>query len=62
MHGMSSAIDRFDRASMRLARSASGDLARDRVDQISAQRTFEANLSTVRTADDMLGALLDITA
>lgn len=62
MHGMSRALDRFDRASTRLAQSASGDVVRDRVDQIAAQRTFEANLSTVRTADDMLGALLDITA
>lgn len=59
---MSGALDRFDRASARLAQPASSDPVRDGADQITAQRSFEANLSTVRTADDMLGALLDITA
>ena len=62
MYGMSGAIDRFDRASARLAQSTPEDLVRDRVEQITAKRTFEANLATVRTADDMVGALLDITA
>lgn len=62
MYGMSSALDRFDRASARVAQSPSGDLARDRVDQVTAERTFEANLSTVRTTDDLVGVLLDITA
>ena len=62
MDCIAGALDRFDHASRRLAQPASRDLVRDRVDQITAQRTLEANLSTVRSADDMLGAPLDITA
>lgn len=38
-----------------------GDVVRDHVDRITAQHTFEANISTVRTADDVLGVLLNIT-
>lgn len=36
------------------------DLATETVDQISGQRQFEANLATVRAADEMLRATLDI--
>lgn len=36
------------------------DLNREVVDQISAQRQFEANLATVRTADDLFKSTLDI--
>jgi len=35
-------------------------LNREVVDQISAQRQFEANLVTVRTADELLESTLDI--
>jgi flagellar basal-body rod protein FlgC len=36
------------------------DLGDEVVNQIIAQRGFEANLQTIKTADDMLGSLLDI--
>lgn len=36
------------------------DLARETVDQIAGQRQFEANLATVRAADELLRATLDI--
>lgn len=36
------------------------DLAEEAVNQILAQRGFEANLNTLRTADDMLGTVLDM--
>lgn len=36
------------------------DLAEETVDQIIAQRGFEANVSTLKTADDMLGTILDM--
>lgn len=62
MSGMASALGRFDRASARLAQPDPEDPVRDRVEQITAQRGFEANLATVRTADDMVGALLDVVA
>jgi flagellar hook protein FlgE len=36
------------------------DLAEEAVNQIIGQRGFEANLQTIKTADDMLGSILDI--
>jgi flagellar basal-body rod protein FlgC len=36
------------------------DLGEEAVNQIIGQRGFEANLQAVKTADDMLGSLLDI--
>lgn len=62
MSGIAGALGRFDRASARLAQPDPEDPVRDRVEQMTAQRSFEANLATVRTADDMVGALLDIFA
>ncbi len=35
------------------------DLGEEAVNQIVAQRGFEANLRTLKTADDMLGSILD---
>ena len=36
------------------------DLGEEAVNQILAQRGFEANLQTLKTADTMLGSLLDM--
>ena len=36
------------------------DLAREMVNQIVDQRTFEANVKSIQTYDDMVGAILDI--
>jgi flagellar hook protein FlgE len=36
------------------------DLGKETVNQILAQRGFEANISTLKTVDDMLGNILDI--
>lgn len=36
------------------------DLAEEAVNQILGQRGFEANIQTIRTADEMLGTILDI--
>lgn len=38
------------------------DLAREMTSMIGTQRAYEANTVAVRTADDMLGAVLDIRA
>jgi flagellar hook protein FlgE len=62
MSGMASALGRFDRAAARTAQPDAADPVGDRVEQITAQRSFEANLATVRTADEMLGSLIDIVA
>jgi len=43
------------------ALQASGtDIVSEMVGQITAQRSFEANLKTIRTGDEMLGTILDI--
>jgi flagellar hook protein FlgE len=39
---------------------ANVDLGEEAVNQIIGQRGFEANLQVLRTADDMLGRILDI--
>jgi flagellar basal-body rod protein FlgC len=36
------------------------DLAEETVNRIIGQRGFEANIQTVKTADEMLGTILDI--
>lgn len=36
------------------------NLAEETVNQIIAQRGFEANINTLKTADDMLGTILDM--
>ena len=71
MSGMANAVTRFDRASARIAQagdpataSSDGgdDLIGGRVDQITAEHAFAANVATVRTADDMLGTLINTVA
>jgi len=62
MAGMASAMSRFDRASADIASEKPADPIRDRVEQITAQHDVEANAATIRTADDMLGTLIDTFA
>jgi flagellar basal body rod protein FlgG len=60
MSGMAEAAGRFDRASARIAQPQPDDAVGDRVQQITAQHAFAANVATVRTADEMIGSLIDI--
>jgi flagellar hook-associated protein FlgK len=62
MSGMTSAVNQFDRASARIARAGPNDPIRDRVEQITAQHAFAANVATIRTADEMIGTLIDTIA
>jgi flagellar hook protein FlgE len=62
MSGMANAVNRFDQASARVAQPETTDPVRDRVDQLSAQHDFEANIATVRTADEMIGTLINTIA
>jgi len=62
MSGMASATNRFDRASARIAQEPQADPVGDRVAQLTAAHAFAANVATVRTADDMLGTLINIVA
>jgi flagellin-like hook-associated protein FlgL len=64
LQGMNSAISRFDRASEKLVQSTSGatsdDPAAAIVEQIEARVQFKASLATMRAADEMTRAILDI--
>ncbi|MCE9578880.1 MAG: flagellar hook protein FlgE [Deltaproteobacteria bacterium] len=60
--GMSSAVNRFDRAAARTASPGGADDVGAVVDQIAAKNDFAANVAVVRTADEMVGTLLDIVA
>jgi flagellar hook protein FlgE len=62
MSGMANAMNRFDRASARIAQPEPADPVADRVEQLTAQHAFAANLATVRTADQMIGTLIDTIA
>jgi hypothetical protein len=62
MSGMANAVNRLGRASADIAKPEPDDLIGDRVDQITAEHDFKANLTTVRTADEMLGTVIDILA
>jgi len=62
MTGMASAVRQLDGASARLAKPVPADPVADRVEQITAQHSFAANVATVRTADQMIGTLIDIVA
>jgi len=65
-YGLLAASRRFETSASRVARmdvpGESVDLASEVVEQISAKHQFSANLSVIRTAQDMTGELLDILA
>ncbi|WP_374654286.1 flagellar basal body rod C-terminal domain-containing protein [Phenylobacterium sp.] len=65
-YGLLAASRRFDASASRVARMGvegeNVDLASEVVEQISAKHQFSANLSVIRTAQDMTGELLDILA
>ena len=42
--------------------SSNTDVAREFTNMISTERAFQANVASIRTADEMLGAILDTTA
>lgn len=62
MSGMTRATQQLDRASARIAQPEPDDLIGDRVDQLTAAHAFAANVATVRTADEMVGTLINIVA
>ncbi len=66
LRGMQSAQDALGRRAESVARAAdpeSGvDLPRELVGTIEAKHAYAANAAVVRTADHMLGSLIDILA
>ena len=61
--GINDAFNRLERASRRIAREeAAADPASNVVDILKARRAGGASLSALRTADAMIGSLLDVLA
>ncbi len=61
--GISAGFDRLDRAAGKIAREgAQGDLAGNLVELQLARHEVRANVAVVRTADEMIGTLLDVLA
>lgn len=58
--GMARATTRLEASAERTATSNDVDYSAEVVEQIEAKDAFSANLAVVRTADEMLGELLDI--
>jgi flagellar basal body rod protein FlgC len=63
--GLLAAGARFDSASLNVVRAAgsggSGDLTSAIVDQTTAGQSFQASAAVLKTSNQMLNALLDIT-
>ena len=66
LNGMRDATRRFDRASNDLIQAVSGVSSASPevaiVEQIEAETQFKASAHTLRSADEMLGTLIDILA
>ena len=60
--GMQNAANRFEASARRTAEGSLDDLAVEAVEQIRAKTDFAANAAVVRTADEMVGTLLDVLA
>lgn len=68
MSGIAAATDRFERAASTIARANTGlpgddgDLVSPLVDEVEASQSLKANVTVARTADQMLGTLIDVIA
>ncbi len=61
--GLDAGFDRLSQAANRTARNGAGDdLAGNIVDMLKARQDVRANVAVVRTADEMIGTLLDVLA
>jgi flagellar hook protein FlgE len=54
--------DRIARSGLEPAGGETIDLSRELTGAMAARRGYEANLTVIRVADDMVGSLLDILA
>lgn len=60
--GIQSALARFDESARRTAQAPLDRFAEEQVERLTAQREVEANITVVKAADQMMGALLDTRA
>jgi flagellar basal body rod protein FlgG len=64
-YGMFAAAQRFSQSAEQVARDGGGepvDLAKAVVEMANAQNALKANVEVMRTADQMLGVILNISA
>ena len=63
MQGLADGFDRFNRAADRISRDTElGDLAGNVVQMQQARHEVRANLAVLKTADELVGSLLDVFA
>lgn len=63
VHGVRTGFERLDRAAGRIARDGEGaDLAGNMVDLLRARHEVRANVAVAKTADGLVGTLLDVFA
>src|SRR6185503_12654485 len=63
LKGITGSFDRLDKAAAKIARDgAGGDLAADMIDLKRAGHEARANVAAARTADEMIGTILDVLA
>jgi len=64
--GLQTSMQRFEQSAQRTAQLASPyadvDMAQEAVERISAKSAFSANVAVIRTANQMMGQLLDLLA
>lgn len=66
-YGAMAASQRFDKQAQQTVQDSvsdapTGDIVSDFVGQLNARTAFEASISVIKTADDMIGQLLNIKA
>lgn len=63
VQGVRTGVERLDRAAGHIARDAAGTgLAEHMVELLRARHEVRANVAVARTADDLVGTLLDVFA
>lgn len=60
--GVAAATARFEASARRTAADSLADLAGETVERLGAELALKANVSVLRTADEMTGTLLDLLA
>lgn len=60
--GITAASARFEASARRTAADPLADLAGETVERLGAELALKANVSVLKTADDMTGTLLDMLA
>jgi hypothetical protein len=58
--GIAAQFQRFERSAARVAGDQSPNYVRETVEQMSVEHAVKANVAVIRSADEMVGTLLDM--